>query len=602
MLQEPVAIQITRGTLDAIAARHPRWKTSEAVWEEFRKWTGGRGKEVGLSYEDRPPYFHDLLDLYDFGHESCPAEPLDEFLRRSGGGFAGILLRERLPDLLAACMIPGYRLPESIGNLFVRFMGQYSGYLYRYASDPGPNRLVFTLSYADPPAIQKHLRTFQRDPREAFRRSFVAIAGTVETCLEYLVDPWDPKALRHDAAEGSIRIEFDSRMKFNHAKLLETLAHYTRELERRHAEQLFDRDLEHDLILESRFMREKWEKIKRASVTDEIILLRGEPGTGKTYLAERIHEMSVRKGKRFVEVGLTADTGSDNFVQSHLFGHVKGAFTGAHEDKDGLFALAHKGTIFLDEIGDTSPEVQAKLLRVIEKKTFKRLGSTQDVTVDVRIIAATNKDLESMVRSGTFRQDLYDRLNVIQFDLPPLRDRSEEIPLLSEHFMKRVGLQVKKPPKPLAPPVLGLMRTYPWPGNIRELIHALKYALLFSLGEKIELHDLPDRMRAAARGPIARSAPAEPAPAAPADEVIHAGRLSELLSRRNEMPLVKSDTSNCPWHIDYAKKVYLRALIQACHGNLREMTAYWDCDSEHTLRSLIKRFGLWDDVEKARNS
>jgi transcriptional regulator with GAF, ATPase, and Fis domain len=601
MLQDPVAIQITRGALEAIASLHPSWKTSEAAWEGFRKDMLRRGREVALAVEEQPPYFHDLLDLYDFGHESCPSESLDQFLRRCGRGFANILLRERLPDLLRACMIPGYHLPQSIGNLFLRFMDQYSGYLYRFSSAPGDRELTLTLAYSDEAAIRKHLRAFGRDAREAFAKSFRVIAATAETCLEYLIDPWDPGTLRFDADRGTIRIEFSAGAKFNHQKLLETLAHYTRELEKRHAEELFDRDLEHDLILQSPFMREKWEKIKLASATEEIILLRGEPGTGKTYLAERIHEMSARKGRRFVEVGLTADIGSDNFVQSHLFGHVKGSFTGAFEDKDGLFAVANKGTIFLDEIGDTSPEVQAKLLRVIEKKTFKRLGSTQDTTVDIRIIAATNKDLEAMVRQGTFRSDLYHRMNVIQFELPPLRARSSEIPLLSEHFLKRLAVQTRRPVKPLSPEATALVRSYSWPGNIRELIHVLKYGLLFSQGDLLEPKDFPESVqKAVSKAP--QSAPPIASSDGSPEEVINYSRLCELLARRNEVPLAKSDTANCPWHIDHAKKLYLRALIEACKGNLREMTTYWDRDSEHTLRALVKQYDLWDELQKARNS
>jgi DNA-binding NtrC family response regulator len=599
MLQEPVAIQITRGALEAVASLHPRWKTPEATWEAFRKWTHERGKEVALACEDKPPYFHELLDLYDFGHESCPRETLDGFLKLCGRCFANILLRERLPDLLSACMIPGYHLPQSIGNLFLRFMDQYSGYLYRYTITPSDRSLVLAVAYSDDQAIRNHLKAFGRDAREAFRRSFHVIVATVETCLEYLIDPWDPKCLRFDANAGSIQIEFPGGTKFNHQKLLETLAHYTRQLEKRHVEELFDRDLEHDLILRSPFMREKWEKIKLASVTDEIILLRGEPGTGKTYLAERIHEMSARKGRRFVEVGLTADIGSDNFVQSHLFGHVKGSFTGALEDKDGLFAVANKGTIFLDEIGDTSPEVQAKLLRVIEKKTFKRLGSTQDTTVDVRIIAATNKNLEAMVNAGTFRQDLYHRMNVIQFELPLLQERAGEISLLSEHFLRRLAVQTQKSFKPLSPSATAFLGTYSWPGNIRELINVLKYGLLFSQGDVIELKDLPEYLERSAPKESRRNGP-PPSPGASGEEVINYPRLCELLARRNEMPLVRSDTASCPWHIDHAKKTYLRALIQACKGNLREMTAFWDRDSEHTLRALVKQYGLWEELEAIR--
>ncbi|HXX92499.1 MAG TPA: sigma 54-interacting transcriptional regulator, partial [Planctomycetota bacterium] len=318
----------------------------------------------------------------------------------------------------------------------------------------------------------------------------------------------------------------------------------------------------------------------------------------KTFLAERIHEMSARKGRPFVEVGLTADVGVDNLIQSHLFGHVKGAFTSAHEDKQGLFSLSNSGTIFLDEIGDASPDLQAKLLRVIEKKTFKPLGSTKDVTVDVRIIAATNKDLEKLSREGRFREDLYHRLNVIPIEMPPLRERPGEIPLLAQHFLRRISVEVKKPLKLPGAALTGFLASYSWPGNIREFIHVLKYALLFSQGEELEVKDLPDYLKKfkteKGRAPLPASAPSS------AGGVIDLEKLSAALSEIDAAPVVKSHTTDYPWHVDYAKKTYLRALIRHCKGNIRKIVNYWDCDSEKTVRTLIKTYGLWDELERSR--
>jgi len=600
MLKEPVAQQIIRATLETIAASQGRWKTPETVWEAFREWSQHRGKETALSFEEKPPYFHELQDLYEFGFESCPSLGREGFLSGAGRAFAGILLRERLPDLVAACLEPGGEVPAALENLFHRFMEQYSRYLFQVAPTRKPHEVVFKIRYSDPEAIARHLKVFKTDPRRSFENSFLLIAGTIDACLEYLLDPWASKNLSYDLARDVVRIQVPAGTKFNHKKLVETLTRFAHQLEKRHAEDLLARDLEHDLILQSPLMREKWEKIKVASATDELILLRGEPGTGKTFLAERIHEMSARKGRPFVEVGLTADIGIDNLVQSHLFGHMKGAYTGAHEDKLGLFSLSNSGTIFLDEIGDASPDLQAKLLRVIEKKTFKPLGSTKDVTVDVRIIAATNKNLEALAREGRFRSDLYDRLNVIQVEMPPLRDRLAEIPLLATHFLRRIAIDVRKPTKSLSPEAEMFLRAYAWPGNIRQLIHVLKYALLFSRAEEIQLKDLPDYLL---KG-VSEAAQVAPKGAAPslAGDVIDFDNLCTLLSTVDGALVVKSRTTEYPWHIDHAKKIYMRALIRHCRGNLRKIASMWDCDSEKTVRGLIKDLELWDELERARKS
>jgi transcriptional regulator with PAS, ATPase and Fis domain len=206
------------------------------------------------------------------------------------------------------------------------------------------------------------------------------------------------------------------------------------------------------------------DKIKAA---DSTVLIQGENGTGKELIARAIHYNSVRKDKAFVIQNCSAF--NDNLLESELFGHVKGSFTGAIKDKKGLFEMADKGTFFLDEIGDTSPTMQVKLLRVLQEGTFTPVGSTDMRKVDVRIVAATNRNLREMVEAGTFREDLYYRLNVINLRVPPLRERKEDIPILAEFFINKAAETQARPKLTLTKRALEKLYDYPWPGNVREL-------------------------------------------------------------------------------------------------------------------------------------
>lgn len=206
------------------------------------------------------------------------------------------------------------------------------------------------------------------------------------------------------------------------------------------------------------------DKIKSA---DSTVMIQGENGTGKELIAKSIHYNSLRKDKPFIIQNCSAF--NDNLLESELFGHVKGSFTGAIKDKKGLFEMADKGTFFLDEIGDTSPQMQVKLLRVLQEGTFTPVGSTEMRKVDVRIVAATNRNLREMVENGTFREDLYYRLNVINIRVPPLRERKEDIPVLAEFFLQKVSDDNNLSRKTLVKRALELLYDYPWPGNVREL-------------------------------------------------------------------------------------------------------------------------------------
>jgi DNA-binding NtrC family response regulator len=226
--------------------------------------------------------------------------------------------------------------------------------------------------------------------------------------------------------------------------------------------------------------------------SDSTVLLQGESGTGKGVVARYIHELSMRAGGPFVSINCGALP--ESLLESELFGHVKGSFTGAVKDKSGLFAAAEKGTFFLDEIGETTAATQVKLLRVLQHREVIPVGATEPQPIDTRLLAATNRDLEEEIRRGTFRRELYYRLNVIAIHLPPLRERPDDIPLLAGAFLDRSATARGEAPKRLSPTVQDAMMHYQWPGNVRELENALERAVLLSSGEVIELDSLPERI------------------------------------------------------------------------------------------------------------
>lgn len=230
-------------------------------------------------------------------------------------------------------------------------------------------------------------------------------------------------------------------------------------------------------------------------LTDDIaptngrVLITGENGTGKELVARLIHEKSLRKHKRFAEINCAAIP--DELIESELFGYLKGAFTNALKDKKGKFLLADGGTLFLDEIGDMSLKTQAKVLRVIEEQKFEPLGSTESISIDTRIIAATNKDLEVEIKKGTFREDLYFRINVIPIHVPPLRERKEDIPLLAKHFLEEFSEEYGRKPKELTNDVIEKLMRYSWPGNVRELRNLIERLVIIVKEDKITSKDIP---------------------------------------------------------------------------------------------------------------
>jgi two-component system NtrC family response regulator len=247
------------------------------------------------------------------------------------------------------------------------------------------------------------------------------------------------------------------------------------------------------IVSASRQMEEALNLVGRVSQSSATVLILGESGTGKELIARAIHYSSPRADKPFVKVNCAALP--ENLLESELFGHEKGAFTGAVARRIGRFEQADQGSIFLDEIGDLSPSLQMKLLRVLQEKEFERLGSNQTIRSDVRVIAATNRNLEEAIQKGTFREDLYYRLNVVTISLPPLRGRKEDIPLLAEHFLKKYNRENKKNVASLSKEARDLVMRYDYPGNVRELENIIERAVVLCRGETLTTQDLPLNLR-----------------------------------------------------------------------------------------------------------
>src|SRR5881296_3764254 len=247
-------------------------------------------------------------------------------------------------------------------------------------------------------------------------------------------------------------------------------------------------DRTHTMVGESYAMRQLREQVAMAAPTNGRVLIYGENGTGKELVARTIHALSRRRHAAFVEVNCAAIP--EDLIESELFGHVRGAFTGAVADRRGKFEAADGGTIFLDEIGDMSLKTQAKVLRVLQEQTMEPVGGTTSVKVDARVLAATNKDLQTEIRAGRFREDLYFRLNVIPIFVPPLRDRQEDIPLLADHFMAEFAKEYGRRVKKFEPGAVAVLQQYAWPGNVRELRNVIERLMIMVVGDSIVAGDL----------------------------------------------------------------------------------------------------------------
>ncbi len=263
-----------------------------------------------------------------------------------------------------------------------------------------------------------------------------------------------------------------------------------RELERTNQNLAAQLNKEYEMVGESVAMRALRKQIAIVAPTDGRILISGESGTGKELVARAIHAQSKRRNAPFVEINSAAIP--EDLVESELFGHAKGAFSGALAAKKGKFEIADGATIFLDEIGDMSPRVQAKMLRVLEEQRFEPVGSNTPIKVDVRVLSATNKSLDSLIEEGNFRADLFYRLNVIPFQVPPLRERLEDVPLLVEHFNRKFSNDYGKKPKQFSDDAIDALQNYSWLGNVRELRNTVERVVIMNARQKVSAIDLPD--------------------------------------------------------------------------------------------------------------
>jgi DNA-binding NtrC family response regulator len=364
-----------------------------------------------------------------------------------------------------------------------------------------------------------------------------AVAAIQGGAVNFIAKPWTNEKLQADvrAAIGRKRVQEEN-------------IQLKRQLKQRYN---FE-----SIIGKSELMLRTFDLVAQVAPSRSTILLQGESGTGKELIAKAIHANSPRKDRPFVPV----NTGSmpSDLLDSTLFGHVKGAFTSAVSAKKGLFEMADRGTIFLDEIGNMSMETQAKLLRVLQDKRFMHLGGVQEIQVDVRVIAATNSELRQAVKDGRFREDLYYRLNVITIDLPPLRNRREDIPLLADHFLEKYCVENEKPARKLGPDALRALMDYAWPGNVRELENAIERAVVLSAHPVITADLFPE----------------------------------DIVSRPDTLPLIatKPDASLFEIVEDCERRV-IAAMLERCGWNQTEAAERFHVPLS-TLNQKIKRLNI----------
>lgn len=365
-----------------------------------------------------------------------------------------------------------------------------------------------------------------------------AVEALKEGAMDYVVKPFDVEELKIIVSQGLER----GRLKQENILL---------------KKQLMEKYSFENIVGKSKRMKDVYGLIEKIAATDSIVLIKGESGTGKELAARAIHLLSHRREKPFVSINCGAVP--ENLLESELFGHMRGSFTGAVADKKGMFEVAEKGVLFLDEVGEMSSMTQVKLLRALQDRKIRRVGGTEEIPVDVRIIAATNQNLKKKIEEKKFREDLFYRLNVLSLEMPPLRKRKEDLPLLVSHFIKKYCQEMGRKTKRIAPEVMNVLESYPWPGNVRELENMIERVVAIEERGIITKESLPE----------------------------------ELLA-----PHKKPDTSylfepgfSLNSYLDDIAKNYIKQARQAAGGKLRETASLLGI-SYRTLRYLIDKYGL----------
>ena len=341
-------------------------------------------------------------------------------------------------------------------------------------------------------------------------------------------------------------------------------------------------------VSSSPVMEEVYRITERLAAKDDVtFLVLGESGTGKSFLCRMLHELSSRRKKPFVEIGCS--TIAEHLIESELFGHEKGAFTDAKTSKKGLVELADGGTVFLDEIGDMPYAMQSKLLMLIEDRKFRKVGGVQEVRVDVRIVAATHRNLHDLVQQGRFRLDLYYRLNVVTIELPPLRKRPDDIPLLAEHYLGWFATKHDCPVKSISPPAVEALKAYPWPGNVRELKNLMEKLVIMTKGERIGTADLPAELF------TKRPVPGQmPLPPLPVEQVDGAQLLRRRATDRGAAPAADNGNGNggrTNLSLRVLEEESIKKALREANGNQREAAKLLDITRD-TLRYRMKKLGI----------